>query len=299
MLRVFVKLNPTWPVPLLSLVVGRSCLAASGTSTVRSPAFAVCKSLVLDTLHAASVSARQEASPPTSIVTLSRAFECLIVDGQPRLMSLSKICKVWFDDSDILALHHLANCALRKLFEACHDRMDNRTAECWLPAIMGNGTDPTNSLSKAMTPKGVFLRRSYFLTVMVPFAKAVYAFPCESKQEYEVLCSMMRSSLWATAVHNVVFAFFEKSVRVRAETEWPDLPDVRGAEAVVHAVDVHENRQRLREEMEAEIETFISGWLSMKFVRMLLSVRLKKLNTKHREVAKVQNYRQSGDQSNK
>jgi hypothetical protein len=250
-LSVFVKLNPAWPVPLLCLVVGHLCVDHFD----RSPALVVSQSLVLATLKATAVAAGSAAAPRSSaIVTLSRAFENLIHDdGVPRLLSLSKICRVWFDDVDLPALRHLANSALRKLIESCRDRMGGRTVECWLPA---------------MTENGVFLRQSFFLAVMLPVAKAMYALPCDSSSEHQTLCDLVRSPMWRAAVHGVVFAFFEESVRALIESSCP---------VVAGDVQVAVKRSRLREDMEREIETFISNGLVMRFVHILLRVRLTKL----------------------
>lgn len=300
-LRVFVDINPKWPVPLLCLVVGRSCLNGT-TTTVRSPALVVCQSLVQATLHAASIAARRATSPPSAVVTLSRAFESLMDEGVPRLASLSTICKVWFDDIDLLALHHLANSALRKLFEVRLERMKqhSRVLDCWLPVIMSRGADPTNALSKAMTPNGVFLRESFFFDVMLPVARAVYTLPFDSPEQYSTLCSFVRSAVWFTAIHNVVFVVFAEPIRLRADADCPDVhvPDADDLARALAVLNVNQQRECLRDDMEEEIEKFISGWLVMKFVRILLSVRLKRLNTQHRDLSKVQNYRRSGVQSN-
>lgn len=266
----------------------------------RSPALAIFRVVRLATLKVVGELARRNhATTSTPTVTLMRALETLMQrDGIADLLSMSSICKVWFDSDDLKALCHLANIAVYKTFPNESGPKNGRALDMWLPAILSDGKNACNSLSIATTPRGVFIDDGFFVNVVLPVAKAVYALPCETIAQYETLCALTKTKMWLAAVHDVVMRFFDTTITSAiAEICDPKLLDaeqrrVSDEDSYVRAlVEIADEREALQEEMDSEIAVFISSSMVRKFARILLSVRLRKLNRAHRDTSKLRNYR--------
>lgn len=103
-LRVFVNINPQWPVPLLCLVVGRSCLDCTGHHH-RQVASICCVPIAhLATLQAAAVSARLAASRARLRVSCMKLFR-----GWRRSLRSASLVR----RRRLPTLHQLVNSALR------------------------------------------------------------------------------------------------------------------------------------------------------------------------------------------